>query len=283
MRILRRAFPRRAAADIYEVITAGMEEPRTIDWIVRGCQDRGLETDAPETAAAPQHLRATVAATPARYEQTLSVRGREPKVAGDRRSRRQPRQSRTAIVQTRAARVTLRAPWRPERKMPDVAVHAVLITEVAPPEGDEPVEWLLITSLPIDTAAQLQRIVEYYCIRCMIESGLRQLKDVLAMRPIYHQIEPRVKAHIFVAALALMLMVQRLLGRRLKEAGVDLSPARAMEALSTVRLVIFRVESQPERRGVAGGCPDARLVLKAPKLVNQRPPAPPEGEDTVIH
>ena len=106
-------------------------------------------------------------------------------------------------------------------------------------------------------------------------SGFRQLKDVLAMRPIYHQIEPRVKAHIFVAALA--LLVQRLLGRRLKEARVDLSPARAMEALSTVRLVIFRLEGQPERRGVTGGCPDARLVLKALKLVDQRPPAPPEG------
>jgi len=113
-----------------------------------------------------------------------------------------------------------------------------------------------------------------------VESGFRQLKDVLAMRPIYHQIEPRVKAHIFVAALA--LLVQRLLGRRLKEAGVDLSPARAMEALSTVRLVTFRLEGQPERRGVTGGCPDARLVLKALKLVDQRPPAPPEGEETAM-
>ena len=113
-----------------------------------------------------------------------------------------------------------------------------------------------------------------------VESGFRQLKDVMALRPIYHQIEMRVKAHIFVAALA--LLVQRLLGRRLKEAGVDLSPARAMQALATVRLVTFRLEGQPERRGVAGGCPDARLVLKALKLVDQRPPAPPEGEETVM-
>ena len=50
-----------------------------------------------------------------------------------------------------------------------------------------------------------------------VEQGFRQLKDVLAMRPIYHQIETRVKAHIFVAALA--LLVQRLLQRRLDEAG----------------------------------------------------------------
>jgi transposase len=113
-----------------------------------------------------------------------------------------------------------------------------------------------------------------------VESGFRQLKDVLALRPIYHQIEMRVKAHIFVAALA--LLVQRLLGRRLSEAGVDLSPARAMQALATVRLVTFRLEGQPERRGLAGGCADARLVLKALKLVDQRPPTPPEGENAVM-
>jgi transposase len=113
-----------------------------------------------------------------------------------------------------------------------------------------------------------------------VERGFRQLKDVMALRPIYHQIEPRVKAHIFVAALA--LLVQRLLGRRLQEAGVDLSPERAMQALSTVRLVTFRLEGQPERRGITGGCPDARLVLKALKLVDPRPPAPPEGEETVM-
>jgi hypothetical protein len=50
------------------------------------------------------------------------------------------------------------------------------------------------------------------------------------MRPIYHQIEQRVKAHIFVAALA--LLVQRLMGRRLEEAGIDFSVERAMEALT---------------------------------------------------
>jgi transposase len=113
-----------------------------------------------------------------------------------------------------------------------------------------------------------------------VESGFRQLKDVMAMRPIYHQIETRVKAHIFVAALA--LLVQRLLGRRLEEGRVDLSPERAMQALATVRLVTFRLEGQPERRGLAGGSQDARRVLKALKLVDQRPPVPPKGEETVL-
>jgi transposase len=125
----------------------------------------------------------------------------------------------------------------------------------------------------LDAVAMYKELTE-------VESGFRQLKDVMAMRPIYHQVESRVKAHIFVAALA--LLVQRLLGRRLKEAGVNLSPDRAMQALSTVRLVTFHLEGQAERRGVTGGCPDARLVLKALKLVDHRPPSPPEGEETVM-
>jgi transposase len=112
-----------------------------------------------------------------------------------------------------------------------------------------------------------------------VEQGFRQLKDVLAMRPIYHQIENRVKAPIFVAALALLV---RLLDRRLEGATVDLSPTRAMQALSTVRLVTFRLGGQGERCGISGGCPDARRVLKALKLVDLHPPSPPEGEKTVM-
>jgi hypothetical protein len=47
-----------------------------------------------------------------------------------------------------------------------------------------------------------------------------------------------------------------------------------MQALSIVRLVTFRLEGQPERRGMASDCPNIRLV---PRLVNHQPPAPPGG------
>jgi transposase len=113
-----------------------------------------------------------------------------------------------------------------------------------------------------------------------VERGFRQLKDVLAMRPIYHQVEHRVKAQIFVAALALLL--QRLLARRLLDAGINFSPERAMQALSKVHLMTLRLEGQDARRGVGGGSPDARRVLKALKLPELRPPEPPKGEETVM-
>jgi transposase len=113
-----------------------------------------------------------------------------------------------------------------------------------------------------------------------VERGFRQLKDVLAMRPIYHQLETRVKAHIFVAALA--LLVQRLIERRLVDAGIDFSAERAIQALSTVHLVTLRLDGENTRRGVSGGSADARKVLKALKLSELRPPEPPEGEETVM-
>jgi hypothetical protein len=114
-----------------------------------------------------------------------------------------------------------------------------------------------------------------------LERGFRHLKDVLAMRPIYHQIEPRIRAHIFIAALA--LLVQRLLDRRLQEAGIDFSATRALEALSAVRHVTFRVEGQARRSGVAGGSPDAQSVLKALKVRDLRPPTPPaDAVDTIM-
>jgi hypothetical protein len=86
-----------------------------------------------------------------------------------------------------------------------------------------------------------------------VEKGFRHLKDVLAVQPIYLQVELRVKAHIFVAALT--LMVQRLLHRRPEQAGTDFSPRRAMQALSAVRLVTFELRIRQSGAGSVVGAP----------------------------
>jgi transposase len=116
-----------------------------------------------------------------------------------------------------------------------------------------------------------------------VERGFRQMKDVLAMRPIWHRVAPRVRAHIFVAALALLL--SRLLERRLKEAGVDLSGSEAFQAVSTIRVVDFRLSGPPgttsARRGVSTGSPRARQVLKALGVTELKPPPAPPDEPTV--
>jgi transposase len=113
-----------------------------------------------------------------------------------------------------------------------------------------------------------------------VERGFRCLKDVLEMRPIYHKSEQRVRAHIFVAALALLLT--RVLERRLKEAGVELSTEQALQALSTIRLVSFKVGANSARTGVSVGSARARQVLKALGIVETKAPTPPKGEQVAV-
>jgi transposase len=136
-------------------------------------------------------------------------------------------------------------------------------------------KYVLISSEKDCTA---QEAVQQYKELMELERGFRSLKDVLALRPIYHRVEPRVRAHIFVAALALLL--QRLLERRLKSAKINLSAEEALQALETIRVVTFRLQGQAPRRGVSTGSPRARQVLKALAIGPLRPPTPtgPETE-----
>lgn len=163
-------------ADIYELLAEGTAEPRRVDWIVRACQDRALQGEKGREAA-ETHLRGHVLAQPVLFKQTIQVRGRKAKVACETRGRRQPRQSRKAEVEVRAAQVTLRPPWRADRRLPAVTVNVVLVREAHPPKDDEPVEWLLLTSLPIEDVEQVRQVIQCYCARWMIELFFRVLKS----------------------------------------------------------------------------------------------------------
>jgi len=163
-------------ADIYELLAEATREPCRVDWIVRACQDRALLGGSDETPM-EKHVREYLLQQPVLFEKTIPVRGRKAKVACETRGRRQPRESREAKVVVRVARVTLRPPWRPDRTLPPVTVNVVLLSEVDPPPDDEPIEWLLFTSMPIDTIEHVEGILQCYSSRWMIEVFFRVLKS----------------------------------------------------------------------------------------------------------
>jgi len=157
-------------ADIYELFA----EPRgelPIDWLIRACQDRASEDGGTE------HLRAQVLAKPVLYKVELLIRGRKAKRAAEDRGRRQNRETRQAKVEVRAATLTLRPPWRPDRDLPPVTVNVVMVSEPNAPAGEPPVEWILLTTLPIDAIEQVRTVVEHYCVRWNIEVFFRTLKS----------------------------------------------------------------------------------------------------------
>lgn len=165
-------------ADVYELLVAAQAESPGPDWIVRACQNRALQSESASSDDV-NRLRERVAAESVLFAQTIQVRGRKVKYSGTcpRGGRKQPRDARTAEVEVRAARVTLRPPWRHDRKLPPVVVNVVLVREIDSPDGDAPVEWILLTSLPVDTPDQVREILDCYCVRWMIEVFFRTLKS----------------------------------------------------------------------------------------------------------
>jgi hypothetical protein len=162
-------------ADIYECFAeAGLKDgQKKAEWITRACQDRSLTDKVPQGY---RRLREKVASTRVLGTMEVEVRARPPKEAKDGK-RNQPRTARTATMTIQATRVKLRGPQRPGGRPADVAVNAVLVREQNPPRGEEPIEWLLLTSLPISTFKQVCRVIEYYCCRWQIEIYFRVLKS----------------------------------------------------------------------------------------------------------
>lgn len=192
-------------ADIYEYL-GGMRcpaaEPHTqsrAHWIVRACQNRALQD--PDDAACAS-LWDACRQRPVTWCKELHVRGRRNEIACDKRPRRQPRADRDIVVQARAAeQLTLRPPRRKGRRLEVVTLNAVLVSEVSPPAGEVAVEWLLLTSLPVQNAVQVQEVVEAYSKRFMIEVFFRVLKGGCRIEQRRFESAGRHLSHLAVAVI----------------------------------------------------------------------------------
>jgi transposase len=102
--------------------------------------------------------------------------------------------------------------------------------------------YLLRTNLIVDGAADLWK---KYMQLTEVEAAFRTLKSELAIRPLFHQLEKRVKAHVLVAFLGYALQVT--LKHLLKRNGSEYSPVQALKRLSelySVDIVLPTVEGR---------------------------------------
>ena len=102
--------------------------------------------------------------------------------------------------------------------------------------------YLLRTNLTADGAADLWK---KYIQLTEVEAAFRTLKSELAIRPLFHQLERRVKAHVLVAFLGYALLVT--LKHLLKRGGAECSPANVLKRLAelySVDIVLPTVEGR---------------------------------------
>lgn len=154
--------------DIYEYFVESSQMPNVqrAEWIIRGCQDRSLtEKVEGSSGTAYKKLYAEVTSTGILGQVTFDI----PKTKN--------RASRSVTQTIRATSVKLKAPYRKGRKLPSVEINVVLAREDNPPEGQEAIEWLILTSLPVNNFENACEVIKCYLCRWQIEVYFKVLKS----------------------------------------------------------------------------------------------------------
>jgi transposase len=132
--------------------------------------------------------------------------------------------------------------------------------------------YLLRSNLTHEDPAQLW---QYYIQLTEVEQAFKELKSDLAIRPIYHQTDERIEAHIFVAFMAYCLQVT--LKQRLRSLAPGLTPRAVIEELSGMQMVDVHVPTTDGRQLVLSRYtqpePEQKLLLQ--RLQLRLPDQPP--------
>jgi transposase len=116
---------------------------------------------------------------------------------------------------------------------------------------------------------------QFYIQLTEVEAAFKNLKDDLALRPIYHQLEQRIEAHIFIAFLAYCLQVT--LRRRLPALAPCLTPRAVLEKFAAVQMLDVHLPTTDERIVILSRYThpetDVQLLLQQLKL--ELPAQPP--------
>ncbi len=113
--------------------------------------------------------------------------------------RKDDRPTRKATLALQSARVTLKPPksrWK--EKLASPTLNALLVREEAPPEGVEPIEWLLLTTLPVTTLEDALQCLTWYTYRWRIERYHFILKSGCRLEELQLETEERLERALAV-------------------------------------------------------------------------------------
>jgi hypothetical protein len=133
--------------------------------------------------------------------------------------------------------------------------------------------YLLRTNL---TESDPAKLWQFYLQLVEVEAAFKTLKGDLAIRPVFHQEERRIEAHIFIAFLAYCLHVT--LGQQLKALAPGLTPRSVLEKFATVQMIDVYVPTNDGRElsltRYTQPEPELKLLLEKLKLTlpAQTPP-----------
>lgn len=182
-------------SDIFEMYEEAYELESS--FVIRAAYDRKTETE--------EKLFAKIRKSPAIGYATIEI----PR---DTRKNRKARQA-TMAVSSCSIRIS--------KKKNSLPVSAVRIAEIS--ECDEPVEWILLTNLPVDSPQSVMEIVQYYVHRWKIERFHYVLKSGCNVEGIQQRSFKRMLPVILICSMiANFILAMTCLGRSMPELPCDL-------------------------------------------------------------
>ena len=181
--------------DIFDLMAAAVE--RKARFIIRGDKERALADGAGYLQDVLQNLE------PRAYRKAeVSARFATKRHHTIRKARKITRKARTAKLSIGSATVELRRPKTGHAAAKSLKVNVVYVWEKSPPRGEDPIDWLLVTTEPIETKKQLLAVVDNYRSRWVIEDFFKVLKTGCAFEK--RQLE---SYHALTNALAVFAVV----------------------------------------------------------------------------
>ena len=178
-------------------------------------------------------------------------------------------EQRTAEVQLRYLQVELPAPASQKEKAP-ITVWVVHILEPSAPEDAKPLEWFLLSTCAINSVAQAQDCLSWYCLRWRIEDWHRVLKSGCRIEDLAHHSAERLERAIAInLVIAWRIMLMTLLGRACPEL-----PAKVL--LSDIEVTVLSAFAKQNRIKPPANLGDAvRLVARLGGYLGRKKDPPP--------
>lgn len=170
-----------------------------------------------------------------------------------------------------AAAVIVHVPHEGQRPTPE-NFHYELDAEAYQEALDRDGSYILRSNL---TQADAATMWSMYMQLVWIESAFKSMKSDLAVRPIFHQVQPRVEAHLFVAFMGYCLMAA--LRKHLEPAAPGLSPKAVLEQLAAIQMVDVCLPTSDRRWLIMPRYtePEPEQLMLLEKLGLTLPPQPP--------
>lgn len=160
-------------ADLYDLFKLGHQLDAAL--LVRASQNRTVNRKSRYAEKGVQKLWEYMLQQPETGSYTIQIPSRA------KTKHCEARDARSATVVVRFAPFCLNPPRNnPKHKtepLPNIDMNAVYVLEPNPPPGEEPIEWMLLTDLPVTSFEEAYEKVQWYALRWRIEMYFKVLKS----------------------------------------------------------------------------------------------------------